>query len=361
LRTRTRNALLLCLAAALLCAALFAAARRGPRARSRPTALGFVPGAAAVVVTADLGRLRSSPLAALLRLDEARDALAAGAGPTCGFDPLDRVTEIAFWMPENAESDFGLSAAGDLGADELARCASATIAARGGRPTTTRSSGFVLVSDASLGAGAASIAVREPGVVLLGRAAPLGRMMAVAGGRGEGVLDGGAHARLRAELGPGGDVRATVVLSATQRDRLRADPEPGSEELSSVLAAGASLDAGPRAVLRALVLCERAAACEKLARALTERRDEIRASTALRLAGVASLLERARIESRGDRLSVSVEVPSEDLVRVAQRIVRWDRALAGSDAPPAASRARPGVLVAPDEVLRARTAGDGGR
>jgi hypothetical protein len=85
---------------------------------------------------------------------------------------------------------------------------------------------------------------------------------------------------------------------------------------------------------------------------------EVRDSLAMRVAGVAGLLQSAAIRSQGGQLAIDVRAPADEIVTVVQRVWRWDETL-GAGAPPVLPVPK---LSLPNEVLRAphRLGPDGG-
>lgn len=306
------------------------------------------------MVSIRFDRLRTSAFARLVA--DASAAQSRGS-PACSLRLLDRVEHAAIWVPEGADHDFGLAALGALSREELSRCAHEAIEARGGIASVRQAEGFTLVEDHALGEGAATLAVREGGPLLLARPAQLARMIATLDDRAPSVQGGGDHARMRSALGMDGDVVATALLSDGFRQKIR-EIAGQDVSLASVQAVAIALEAGPTAHVRMLVWCSSAGACDNLARVLNASLGEVRDSLAMRVAGVAGLLQSALIRSQGGQLAVDVRAPADEVVTVVQRIWRWDETL-GASAPPAVPRP---ALSLPDEVLRApRTLGrDGG-
>jgi hypothetical protein len=361
LTTRRRNALALLIGAVLLAAGLVLTARSRPLSARVTSCLQAAPSQALAVLWVRVPTLRSSPLSRLLPGEGQPGALPPGLARTCGFDPVDRLRELAIWIPDTGSDDFGLAALGDLAPHEMLRCTRAAIASRGGVVTTSSSEGFTLLSDQTLGSGAASIAMRDRDLVLLGRPAPLARMIAVVGEREESSATQGDHAHMREQLGiDAADVVLTAFVSAAVRERIRSAAGGEPTPLTSVLAVAAAVELGNRARVRAIVWCDSPLACQQLADVLQARRDEVRSSVSLRLTGVASLLQTARFQANDHQVLVTADAPAEEIVAVVQRIWRWQDALSADAQPP-----RPAVQVPkaifpePSEVLRTKPA-DGG-
>jgi hypothetical protein len=361
LTTRRRNAVALLIGALLIAAALVFVARSRPRSTQLTSCLQATPSQALAVLWVRVPSLRASPLMRLIPSDDDPGALPTALRRTCGFDPVDRLREIVLWMPDSGGDDFGLAALGDLPASEMMRCARAAIVARKGVVTTSSSAGFTLIADQTLGTGSASIAMRDRDLVLLGRGGPLARMIAVVSGQEQSAATQGDHARMRQQMGvDSADVVLTAVIGAALRDQIRAaagnDPTP----LASVLALSAVVQLGLQARLRVLFWCDSPLACRQLSDLVQARRDEVRGSVSLRLAGIASLLETANSQALGNQMLLSAEAPADQIVTVVQRIWRWQEALGnGSQPQPPALQGPKVILPEPNEVLRAKQA-DGG-
>ena len=353
--TRTRNALAVLLAATLLGVALLLAARSAPSRRAVVSPLQAVPAQAPIVVVLRLDKLRASPFSRLV--SDASTAQNLGS-PACSARMLDRVREAALFIAEGSEEDFGLAALGDLSREALAQCARQAIGSRGGLVNLVETEGFTLVEDHALGQGAATLAVREGGPLLLARPVQLSRMIAAIEGRTPSAYDDGEHARMRSALQMNGDVVVTAQLSNAFRQKIRAIA--GQDvSLASVLAVAGGIEAGPTAHVRVLVWCNGAPACDGLAKALQAAVAEVRDSLAMRVAGVAGLLQSAVIRAQNGQLVIDVRAPAEEIVTVLQRLWRWDETFEAS-APPVVPMP---ALSLSDEVLRApRVPGrDGGR
>jgi hypothetical protein len=348
-KTRTRNAVALVVAASLLCAALVLVARSAPAPKGFSSALQAVPEHASVVLWADLARLRASAFSQLLAEAAASQPEAA---PACGARMLDRVQQVSLWVAEGPGQDFGLAALGDLARDDFLRCAEQAIGGRGGLAVTRELEGFTLVEDRALGADAASLAMRQGGPVLLARSRELARMMASAGGRAPSALQDGDHPAMRAAVGLQGDVVLTAVASEAFRGQLRALAAQGEPAWGSVRAAAAVLQAGPTTHLRAMLWCDPPGACETLARLLDALLAEVRGSTAMRFTGIAGVLRDAAVRASQGQLVFELRAPADEVVAVVRRLWRLKES-PGQKLPFASLRL-------PDEVLRPPAVPDGG-
>ena len=354
MRTRNRNAVALLIGAAALGVALVFAARATPVHRPVTSALQAVPENASVVAWARLDRLRASALAALV--SRASDSQAKSA-PDCSKSIFEHVREAAVWIAPNAAQDFGIAALGEVQREQFLSCASEAIGARGGQATAQNVGGYTVVRDRGMAQGAAALAMREGGPVLLGRARELSQMMAAVDGRAASALQQGEHASMRAALKMDADVVVTARVTDAFRAQLDALAQQGGVDWSAVRAAAVGLEAGSAVHLRMLVWCEPAGACEALAQSVQALLSSVRGSMGMRVAGVAGLLREAAVGARDGQMVLDARAPAGEVVSVVQRIWRWNDTFSEPPNAPAPS------LSLPDEVLRAPGAPrlDGGR
>jgi hypothetical protein len=322
-RTRTRNAIALCLIAVVLAAGLVFVRRKAPDARTG--ALSAVPAGALLVATVDLGALRASPVGAPF-FQKGREIPGIGkVRDVCGFDPVDTVHEIALAIPAAGEGDdFGLVAAGTIDDEALLACASKVIETRGGRPIVTGTGSFRIVRDATMPAGGGEIAVRRGGPLLLGAGAYLRAMIDAAEGRAATIASSAAHARLAREVGPGA-AQVTVVLTPEQRRELASElraTSPGKPPPAASIAAGAlGVVLGERIGLHGVLVCDAAEPCVDVASSLKAARDERAADFATRLVGFGALLEQVRIEAHGEVVHARVDVPGAEAAVLLDRLL----------------------------------------
>jgi hypothetical protein len=263
----------------------------------------------------------------------------------CGFDPLARLTELAVCSPEGGErGDFGLVFAGDLGKDELARCADKVIRARGGQPRTSVQGAFTMLEDTT-DAAHTRVAYREGGPFLVGRGAWLDAMMAAASGKDPGPSS--AHLALRERLREPGETRPTVLLTAllpsALRQRLKAEVTDAAQEreYSSVLSvdqAGLALTTGPTGSttrVAAQLHCETADACAEVQRLLDNKRLALSRDFGVRLVGLGPLLDSMTLRADGAALSLAASAPTDALAKAIERVLAY-RSRAG-EGPPSAT------------------------
>lgn len=363
MKTRTRNAIVLAAALAVITAGLVWVAKQRAAPDLRFRALDAVPSGALLVASADLDALRGSPLGVPF-LKEGREIPGLGkVREVCGFDPIDTLSELALAIPAAGDpGDFGLVAAGDVADEALLACAAKVIEARGGRPVVTRIGTFSAVRDASLSAASGGeIAVRKGGPVLLGAGAYLRAMIDAAEGRAPTVRSSLAHSHLARVVGAAA-VRVTAVLTPEQRrtldEELGAAPGDAARPRGSSIMAGAlGAEVGPSVSLHGVILCDSAAACRDLAAALRATRDARASDFATRLTGFGSILGQLQIEAEGEEVHARVAMPSEEAAKLLERLV----ALRGMRHPmPTDASGRPRLAKppspdapAPDEVIPA--------
>ncbi len=118
----TKNALLLA-GFALAAIALVVLLRLTQHPVARP--LDAAPADSFLVVSADVDALRESVLGQSLLLGPGGKLLDGGAvAEACGFDPIERVREVAVAVPvEDQSGEFGIAVKADLSKDELMECA----------------------------------------------------------------------------------------------------------------------------------------------------------------------------------------------------------------------------------------------
>lgn len=334
MKTRTRNAIALGAAVAVMAAGLVWAAKQRSAPDLRARSLDAIPNGALLVATADLDALRASPsFAPLLR--EGREIPGLGkVREVCGFDPMDTLHELAVAIPAAGdEGEFGIVAAGEVDDDALVACASKVIEARGGRPVVSPVGSFKTVRDVTLATSGGEIAVRKGGPVLLGAGPYLRAMIDSADGRSPTIRSSVAHSHLSREIGRSA-LRVTVVLTPEQRRTLEAelsgrantqgsqDPTSASPPGSAVVAGALGVDIdGPNLALHGLLLCDNERACVSIAGALTRARDESAKDLGARIVGVGAALERIQIQAEGEQIHARITIPGDEAITLAERII----------------------------------------
>lgn len=368
MNTRTKNALILGAALALLAALLTWVAKQRGELHLQSTALDAIPGGALLVARGDLSKLRKTPLAQVL-LGEGREIPGLGkVRDVCGMDPLDAMHELVLAIPAaGEEGDFGIAASGDVDDDALVACASKVIEARGGRPVVTPIGEFRCVRDATLAATGGEIAVRKGGPVLLGAGPYLRAMIDAVEGRGPTIRSSVAHSKLIEGVGSA-DVRITVVLTPDQRrtldeelgeDKEQADgrthaASKANSRLGSALMAGAvGLSVGEPMQLKGFLMCESQDACEGWAELLKRAKTKRANDFGTKLLGFGEIFSRIEIQARGETVVAKVSLSGDEAKQLLEKVL----VLRGGTRHPMPrempERAAPPELPRPDAVIPA--------
>ena len=324
MQTRAKNAIAAAAVIATIGLVFFAIQRTRAPEGMRSVALDAIPQGALVVAVADLKALRASP-AGKKMLESDRNIPGLGTvREVCGFDPMERVNELAIVVPAGGdEGDFGLVAAGDAQDDAILACASKVIEARGGRSVITNVGSFRTVRDATMILSGAEIAVKKGGLILLGAGPYLRAMIDAADGRIPTIRESVAHARL-SELVNGSAVRATIVLTPKQREDLAQSLAEGGgpRSAASILAGAAGVEIGPMVKLKAVIACADAPSCADVARILAKARDERAADITTRMVGFSKVLEDTQIKAEGEAIQITAQAPADDAIQLFTRLVQ---------------------------------------
>jgi hypothetical protein len=340
-------------AAALVIAWLVLRAPRGSRA-----AIEAVPADSFLVASADAWAIAESPIgAAFLGDGGTRGTAVFGLGSvasTCGYNPLMHLRTLALAVPEKGErGDFGVAATGDLGREEIERCARAMIESRGGKPSVRTSGTFTVVSDSAASHGG-SIAFRDGGPYLVGRGAWLDRMIDVAEGRAPGIASAPGHEVMRTDLKKRDlDAEAlivTAVLPSELRTRIKDEMmlespdggamDPKMEGVLGVSTAGLAVHAGrgPNDELRlvAELRCGSDDGCAKVETLILHQRLKWSGELALRLGGLGPLIDNVEtLRPEPGVLVVRTHAPGADLAGLVDRFTKPAAPRGpGSSAPP---------------------------
>jgi hypothetical protein len=326
-------------------------------------ALDAVPANAFMVIDLDVDRLRQSPLAEpILKGPPGRLLGGKTLEATCGFDPVDRIRELAVAVPvEDDTGEFGVAVRADVTKDELVDCARKVLAARGvdANVSFRQSGGYTWVEpEGDLAKHYPTLAYREGGPYLVARGAWLGTMVDTAEGKLPSVRRESRHLEIRRALGSedgtsaGFALVATVVLPKEMRQRIKEDmgkeiaAEPGDSNRAALMAgvlgveaAGLGVAAGDDAdgtsaalprrgqgqggEARALLelQCEDEAACSAVAKILEKKKIEWSNDRMIVLLGVGPLLDSLVIENKGKSLRVSTHAPAGDVGLWLERVL----------------------------------------
>jgi hypothetical protein len=316
-------------------------------------ALDAVPADAFLVIDVDVDVLRRSPLAGPI-LDGPPGKLLGGKTlvDTCGFDPVDRLREVAVAVPvEDDTGEFGVAVRADVTKDELVDCARKVLEARGvaDRVSFRQSGSFTWVEpEGDLARRYPTLAYREGGPYLIAKGAWLGTMVDTAEGKLPSAGRESRHLALRRDLETDGVAKgegksglallATVLLPKAMREHIKSDmgkeiaEQPGEASSAALMAgvlgveaAGLGISAGDDAGGEARALlelhCEDEAACSAVARIIDKTRREWENDRTVLLLGVGPLLDNLTVESRGKSLRVATHAPAEEVGKWVGRVL----------------------------------------
>jgi hypothetical protein len=326
LTTRKRNALLLA-SIVIAAAALFVAFGRSTSTTTAST-MDAIPADAFLVATFDIAALRDSPIAAPL----APLVSSLGASEVeaqCGFEPVARVQELSVAIPEGQDGEFGILARGKFSRDEMSKCASAVISARGGSPAESKSGDFSEVSDDSSTLSTPSkIAWDDHGLVLVGRGAWLGEMIEASHGVRARIATNAQHTELRSALGKGRLGIVTATLPAGLRKKIERQMQSDSEGENAMMqgvlgVAAAGLAVGTIGTNTEIALelrCDNADACAQVEKLIAKKKSDWSQNLGLRLF-VGPLLDGLTVNVDGAALHASSRMPTDDAKRLIERAV----------------------------------------
>ncbi len=354
--------------------AAYAGVRAQQRNRPSPSPLDAIPHDAFLVVTVDVAALRGSAFASMLgggalaRRVPGLDSVSSA----CGFDPMTRVKELAFAIPEASEhGDFGVVAVGDFKRKELETCAVKTIEAHGGHARVGTHGTFTTVEiDDAQSLDSPRLAYSDNGVFLVGRGAWLTAMIDTVEGREPSVRSSTAHESLRTALASTDAMHPrtaimTAILPGLLRAKLRS--EIGLEVITptdmtttstmngvlSVGLAGFALSAGPSGGETDIVAdlrCDTPEGCAAVARIIETKRKSLGQDFRLRLLGLGPVFESMTVQVEGTRIKAALHAPSDDATRLLERVLSLRGGGGGAalrpGLPAASALPRP-----PDEIL----------
>lgn len=323
--TRRRNVLVLL---AVLALGGLGAWLLAPAVRERK-AIEAIPSGAFLVVTIDLEKARTSPLAH----DLAQLADAGEITELCGFDPVAHVRTLAVGVPEKPDGVFGIAFTHDLSDDDLGKCAQRMMSLRSATPRFTQRGSWTMLEQEGAIAEAtrAKIAYRSGSPVLVARGDYLATMQSALDGQTGRAESDADHEKLRkAATHPGTIAIATAVLPKSIRDRIQSEMEGETSPdkkatMTAVLAVRAvtvSLASRDADVdVFAELECENDAACSTLRDFLDKKRKSIAQDPAARFAGLGAILDGTRIEAKGPVLDVTLSGTESEMARAARAVM----------------------------------------
>lgn len=334
-----------------------------PVASAHAGALDAVPSGALLLLTLDLKGLRASPLGSALA-GPARSTWLGDVKATCGFEPLDALTELAVVVPLNGrDGEFGIVGAGDVDAEAIAACASKVIEARGGKPAKTKLGSFTSVRDVGPGSqGSGEIAVKPGGPLLIGSGDAMRSLVDASDGQVASIRSDQAHAALRNAVGDDALARLTSVLSGEQRATIADEVDRSGGRapavLKAVVAAGLGLKVTSETVqLHAVALLQGEAEAAAFRDAVDELRTARAESLLLRALGIGTLLERIQLSVEGKAVHLTLALTIVEatnlldritaLAAPSKRVAPSASAEPPSPSPPPSSSALPSASAAP--------------
>lgn len=287
--------------------------------------LSIIPPGSAFLLSADLRTLLRSPLGAVIAERLGRSAGTSSLVESCGFDPLTRLDQLALAVPsaklgaQEHPEDFGIVARGRFNAAEIARCAEAAIAARGGEAIRTPHGSFESVRDRS---GSGGEIASKDGMVVVSGGSYFRELLNSAespGGPDEQVVRDARHAELRRVLGPG-PLLATWLLGEGWFERIAGgDTNARLSPLSTLKALSARLDVGRTARLVVLLECADGESALRISSLLGELRSSL---DALPLdPALAGMAMRITVSQTGARLKLELELKQAELSPVLDTLL----------------------------------------
>jgi hypothetical protein len=315
--------------------------------------LSALPRAASLALTVDFEREGAEPLENLL-LRRGRELPDVGLlKDACGYDPTSEIRQLGVALIAPAargeEPAVAVATRGVFDTNRVADCARKLVKRRGGKPTTTHSRGFQ-----SIGGGPKSmarIAVRPDGLVLLGEARYLDRMLASAQGEQPSLADHKSHRRLRLEVDAQAPVLLSVVLESGWLARYLPDEDAEGSPIAAVRGAALSLSFVNDATLTARIECTTDDACTRLAGLCRKLWSSIEPAL-VRLAGAATT-ERAKLEVVDRALSFSWQLAPQALEDLLFQWPLIERAAHGLAPPAPGPTPEPSQPFVPDGVIEA--------
>jgi len=275
------------------------------------TLLDAVPSDAQIVWALDVGSIRRSPYAVWLSRETG-----LGFGIDCRRVVEDHVEALVAWEPSEQEAGLALAAWVDASESALLECTEHYVVERGAVPIITQRDGFKVITDDGLGPNAARLAVRDPGLVLLGPPNSHSRMIEAVERRISSVRRGGKHARMRDEIGAG-DLTLSIVVDARLRSRIRDwVGEPTLVELLEGCAV--AVDFQETTVLRSVFWCETEKGCADVVNQLGTLRERLVDSLPIPSAFLASWFESMQVQHDGMKVSVRVAVSASQVLGMVE-------------------------------------------
>jgi hypothetical protein len=305
--------------------------------------LSIIPPGSAFVLSADIAQLRHAALGASLAARFAQLGPSTGdLSSLCGFDPLSALDQLALAVPSAGApgsehtDDFGVVATGRFSAAQIARCARASITARGGDPVDSQLGTFSSVRDRKTSGG--EVAARDGGPLIVSGGDYFRALLDAAEGNAARVEHEDArdahHAELRRALGRG-TIVATWLLAAGWFERVSGDTGARLSPLRSLKALGARVDVSADVRVSVLLDCADAASVTEIEALLEQLRSSLSALSldpALRGVG-----QRMTTSHAGPRLRLELTLTESELQALLDATLGPSRAAAPPAAPVSSS------------------------
>jgi len=300
-----------------------------------------VPADAFVAIEVNVGALRKS--GALTALFGDRDE--QNLTQICGFDPVDRMDDLVFMVPEGSTGAFGVAVQASLSQNQLVGCANEVIKAHGQDPTSdiTSRGSYTVITPRSLASDPAkpgrSLGYKAGSPILVAPKSWLYTMVDALDDASEGKGSPGEHVTLRTRLAaeitptPTFLLTATALLEKSAREKLKTEmlkevgtaDDSGTAMMLGVLGMSSGVlglyEAGGdvHAVVR--LHCEEEPQCGQVEKLVTKVKDDWSRIDALRAFGLGPVIDHVTVSHTGTELKVETSAAAKDVVRWAKLFI----------------------------------------
>lgn len=304
------------------------------------------PRGASLVITANLEKLRQSPLSGLV--DEgSREIVGESVRETCGFDPIDRAKTLLLVIPNRTERPkgdatqppFGIAIGGEFTEAAVTSCAVRVVEKRGGEPARAKLGSFQAIRDRRA---TGEVAIRDGGPLLLSEGWYLREMIDALDGKTPSLATDDQHVTLRDSVGgKGSAVLVTFISPPGWLDRMAGSEIASLSPLASLRAGAIRIEVNPRFTATLLLACPDSAHCDEIAKFVERMRTDLRRAISEEL-GVDPILE-FRTEREKNAVRAFIELDPVKTARVAAKL------MAHEPEPPPPPRPE---FLPPDQVVR---------
>jgi len=309
--------------------------------RTKPRAvhpIDAVPADAFVAIEVNIDVLRKSGALAAVFGDRDEQSLTQ----VCGFDPVDKMTDLVFAIPEGGTGEFGVAVQSDLTQGELTRCADAVVTGHGGDPTSdiVARGSYSIITPRRTSTDSTkpprSLGYRSGAPILVGPKRWISSMIDAVDDVGDGTGSPGQHVTLRTSLGDGISPPPAFVLTATTlldravRDKLKAEmlaqvgpgDDPGTAMMIGVLGMTSGVlglyEQGGEVHALVKLHCEEEAQCSQVDKLIAKVGGQWAATPELRAFGLGPVLDHLEVDHHGRELRVRTSAATGDVVRWAK-------------------------------------------